>query len=89
MTRNVDGSQALRAYMEDETNSLKDRQLIFMYFGTFFRANVTMFEVTFGNFTTVIRANKLCTVADSWIPAECHAAARLHERITFQESVSR
>ena len=48
-------NQSLRGYMEDETNALTARHEIFKYFGTFFRSNVTMFELTFGNFTTVLR----------------------------------
>eukprot|EP00747_Dinoflagellata_sp_TGD_P113869 gnl/TRDRNA2_/TRDRNA2_171808_c8_seq3.p1 gnl/TRDRNA2_/TRDRNA2_171808_c8~~gnl/TRDRNA2_/TRDRNA2_171808_c8_seq3.p1 ORF type:complete len:590 (-),score=85.04 gnl/TRDRNA2_/TRDRNA2_171808_c8_seq3:98-1867(-) len=48
-------SQLLTAFMENETKDLAVRQRVFMYFGTFTKSLVSMFEVTMGNWGPVTR----------------------------------
>eukprot|EP00747_Dinoflagellata_sp_TGD_P062026 gnl/TRDRNA2_/TRDRNA2_152787_c0_seq1.p1 gnl/TRDRNA2_/TRDRNA2_152787_c0~~gnl/TRDRNA2_/TRDRNA2_152787_c0_seq1.p1 ORF type:complete len:656 (+),score=110.63 gnl/TRDRNA2_/TRDRNA2_152787_c0_seq1:22-1968(+) len=47
--------QLLAGYYSDESKDLKVRQDVFKYFGTFWHAVVTMFEVTLGNWVPVTR----------------------------------
>jgi len=48
-------NQILNSYMTDPDLPIDERTKLFMYFGTFTRAMVTMLEITFGNFVPVCR----------------------------------
>jgi len=48
-------SQVLLTYLEDSSHSLTDRRTVFMYFGTFTRTMVTMFEISVGNWAPACR----------------------------------
>merc|ERR1719336_3259276 len=48
--------QLLESYVLDETNALDKRLEVFMFYGTFARTMLTMFEITLGNWMPPCRA---------------------------------
>lgn len=46
---------SLYNFMVDETKSREKRELVYMYFGTFTRSMLSMFELTLGNWITITR----------------------------------
>lgn len=47
--------QVLEPYLEDEKQDIKIQREVFNYFGTFWRAMITMFEITFANWAPSCR----------------------------------
>lgn len=47
--------QTTASYIEDEANPVADREAIFLYFGTFWRSMLTMFEISFANWAVTSR----------------------------------
>lgn len=48
-------SQLLRQYIQNESHDVADRKKVFLYYGTFSRTMVTMFEITLSNWTPSCR----------------------------------
>jgi len=48
-------SQLVEKYIMAESNPLEMRQVVFQYYGTFWRSTITMFEITFANWAPPCR----------------------------------
>jgi len=48
-------SQLVRPFILDQNNDLMERQMVFSYYGTFSRSQITMFEVHLANFAPACR----------------------------------